>query len=131
MSLTKKIIIALILGVVVGIGFSFAPENIFSVADTYVLNPVGQIFLNLIMMIVVPIVFVSIVLGTAGLGEPAKLGKIGIQTVSFFLVTTAVALTIGLGVGLILEPGKAGVFDTSNAEFNEQGPPPIMETVIN
>src|SRR5699024_5211488 len=80
---------------------------------------------------VVPIVFVSIVLGTAGLGEPAKLGKIGIQTVSFFLVTTAVALTIGLGVGLILEPGKAGVFDTSNAEFNEQGPTPIMETVIN
>src|SRR5699024_2878271 len=94
MSLTKKIIIALILGVVVGIGFSFAPDYLFSAANTYVLDPVGQIFLNLIMMIVVPIVFVSIVLGTAGLGEPAKLGKIGVQTISFFLVTTAIALTV-------------------------------------
>src|SRR5699024_11614041 len=66
------------------------------------------------------LVFVSIVLGTAGLGEPAKLGKIGLQTISFFLVTTAIALTIGMSVGLILKPGKAVVFDTSNAEFSEQ-----------
>ncbi|MBR3120539.1 MAG: cation:dicarboxylase symporter family transporter, partial [Oceanobacillus sp.] len=95
MSLTKKILIALVFGVVVGIGFTFVPESIFSNIDTYVLTPVGQIFINLIMMIVVPIVFVSIVLGTAGLGEPAKLGKIGIQTISFFLVTTAIAICIG------------------------------------
>src|SRR5699024_8487157 len=131
MSLTKKIIIALILGVVVGIVFSFAPDYLFSAANTYVLDPVGQIFLNLIMMIVVPIVFVSIVLGTAGLGEPAKLGKIGVQTISFFLVTTAIALTIGMSVGLVLKPGKAGVFDTSNVEFSEQTPPPFVETLIN
>ncbi|UOQ50412.1 dicarboxylate/amino acid:cation symporter [Gracilibacillus caseinilyticus] len=131
MSLTKKILIALVLGVITGIGLSLLPSDIFSGVDTYVLNPVGQIFLNLIMMIVVPIVFVSIVLGTAGLGDPAKLGKIGIRTIGFYLCTTAIALFIGLGVGLILEPGKAGTFDTGNASYEEEAAPPIMDTFIN
>src|SRR5690625_7883438 len=83
------------------------------------------------MMIVVLVVFVSIVLGTARFCEPAKLGKIGVQTISFFLVTTAIALTIGMSVGLVLKPGKAGVFDTSNVEFSEQTPPTFVETLIN
>lgn len=131
MSLTKKIIIALILGVIVGLGLSFTSPEVFSTVDKYALTPIGQLFLNLIMMIVVPIVFVSIVLGTAGLGDPVKLGKIGIQTISFYIVTTAVALVIGLGIGYLLEPGKEGVFDVSNAEFSEQEAPPIMETLIN
>lgn len=131
MSLTKKILIALVLGVIVGIGLSFAPENVFSFLDTYLLNPVGKIFLNLIMMIVVPIVFVSIVLGTAGLGEPAKLGRIGVQTITFYLVTTAIALVIGLAVAFILQPGKEGMFDVNTANFEPNAAPPIMETIIN
>ncbi|CDQ37815.1 MULTISPECIES: dicarboxylate/amino acid:cation symporter [Virgibacillus] len=131
MNLTKKILIALVLGVIAGIGLTFSSNDFFSAIDTYVLNPVGEIFLNLIMMIVVPIVFVSIVLGTAGLGDPSKLGKIGIKTIGFYLVTTAVALVIGLGVGLILEPGQAGTFDTENASYEEEAAPPIMDTFIN
>src|SRR5690625_1372302 len=130
MSLTKKILIALVLGVIVGIGLNFVPADVFSVIDKYALDPVGQIFLNLIMMIVVPIVFISIVLGTAGIGDPAKLGKIGFQTISFYLVTTAIALTVGLGVGFLLEPGKAGVFNVEES-FEAESPPPIMETLIN
>lgn len=130
MSLTKKIIIALILGVVVGIGLSFTSPDLFSIIDKYALDPVGQLFLNLIMMIVVPIVFVSIVLGTAGMGDPGKLGKIGLQTISFYLVTTAIALVVGLGVGFILEPGKAGVFDVDQS-YEAETVPPIMETLIN
>ncbi|MBR7797218.1 cation:dicarboxylase symporter family transporter [Agaribacter marinus] len=130
MNLTKKILIALVLGIIVGIGLTFSSSDVFSAVDTYVLNPVGQIFLNLIMMIVVPIVFVSIVLGTAGLGDPSKLGKIGIQTVSFYLVTTAVALVIGLGVGFLLEPGKAGTFNVENVTYEEQAAPPIMDTLV-
>ncbi|WP_188454204.1 dicarboxylate/amino acid:cation symporter [Virgibacillus oceani] len=131
MNLTKKIIIALLLGVLAGIILTFAPGDVFSAIDNYALNPIGQIFLNLIMMLVVPIVFISIVLGTAGLGEPAKLGKIGMQTISFFLVTTAIALVIGVGLAYLLEPGTAGVFDTNNAEYKEDSAPPIMETIIN
>lgn len=130
MSLTKKILIALILGIVVGVGLNFVPTDVFSVIDKYALDPVGQIFLNLIMMIVVPIVFISIVIGTAGMGDPAKLGKIGFQTISFYLVTTAIALLIGLGVGFLLQPGTAGVFSVEES-FEAESAPPIMDTLIN
>lgn len=130
MSLTKKILIALISGVTIGIGLTYMPSEIFSIIDTYALDPVGQIFLNLIMMIVVPIVFVSIVLGTAGMGDPKKLGKIGFQTVLFYLVTTAIALLIGLGVGFLLEPGEAGVFEVESS-YEVEKAPPIMETLVN
>lgn len=130
MNLTKKILIALVLGVVVGIIFTFIPESVFSNLDTYVLSPVGTIFVNLIMMLVVPIVFVSIVLGTAGLGEPAKLGRIGIQTITFFLVTTALALCISLALAFMIKPGAEGVFDVSVADFEAQEAPPVMETII-
>ncbi|MEK3906805.1 dicarboxylate/amino acid:cation symporter [Oceanobacillus sp. FSL W7-1309] len=130
MSLTKKIMIALILGVIVGIGLTFVPDKAFSMLDTYLLAPVGQIFINLIMMLVVPLVFVSITLGTVGLGDPAKLGKIGTYTVSFFLITTAMAISIGLGLGYILQPGKEGVFNTDQS-YESAEAPPIMETIIN
>lgn len=131
MSLTKKILIALVLGVITGVGLSFAPSDVFSVADQYVLNPVGQLFLNLIMMLVVPIVFVSIVLGAAGLSDPVKLGKIGVQTITFYLVTTAIALSIGIGMAYLLEPGAGGHFNIGDQEYEEQTPPPVMETLIN
>ncbi|SHH84449.1 dicarboxylate/amino acid:cation symporter [Virgibacillus chiguensis] len=130
MSLTKKILLALLLGIFAGIGLTFAPAELFTPIDTYVLNPVGEIFLNLIMMIVVPIVFVSIVLGTVGLGDPSKLGRIGVQTISFYLVTTAIALVIGLGVGLVLEPGEGGNFSIDDASYEEQAAPPIMDTLV-
>ncbi|MFC3041019.1 dicarboxylate/amino acid:cation symporter [Virgibacillus xinjiangensis] len=131
MSLTKKIIIALILGVITGIALTFAPTDVFSPVDTYILSPIGQIFLNLIMMVVIPIVFVSIVLGTAGLGDPSKLGKIGVQTIAFYLITTAVALSIGMGVAYLLQPGAEGTFNVETADYEAETAPPIMDTLIN
>lgn len=131
MSLTKKILIALVLGLIAGIIFTFVPEGVFSPVDTYVLNPVGQIFLNLIMMLVVPIVFVSIVLGTAGLGQPAKLGRIGIQTITFYLVTTAVAIALSLALAFAIKPGTKGIFDVSTADYEAQEAPPVVETLVN
>ncbi|WP_249872507.1 dicarboxylate/amino acid:cation symporter [Oceanobacillus saliphilus] len=131
MSLTKKILIALVLGLIVGLALTFVPETIFSSIDNYVLYPIGQIFINLIMMVVVPIVFVSIVLGSAGLGEPAKLGKVGIQTVSFFLISTAIALCISLALAYAIKPGAEGVFDVSAASYEASEAPPIMETIVN
>ncbi|WP_010648933.1 dicarboxylate/amino acid:cation symporter [Oceanobacillus massiliensis] len=131
MSLTKKIIIALILGIIAGIALTFASDKVFTGLDTYLLGPVGEIFINLIMMLVVPLVFVSITLGTAGVGDPAKLGKIGVSAVTFFLISTAIAIAIGLSIGYILEPGKEGVFDVENAEFEAEEVPPVMETLVN
>ncbi|WP_080872045.1 dicarboxylate/amino acid:cation symporter [Oceanobacillus timonensis] len=131
-NLTRNILIALVAGAIVGMALTFAPESFFGPLDKYVLDPVGQIFINLIMMLVVPLVFVSIVLGTAGLGDPAKLGKIGISTISFFLATTAIAITLGLTLAYLVKPGKAGIFDTSNlGDYTPSEAPPIMETLIN
>lgn len=131
MSLTKKILIALVLGVIVGIILTFVPESGYSNLNTYLLEPVGKIFINLIMMLVVPIVFVSIVLGTAGLGEPVKLGRIGVQTISYFLVTTAIALVISLSLAFLVRPGAEGVFDVDAAAYEANEAPPIMETLVN
>ena len=131
MSLTKKILVALILGVITGIVLTFAPLDVVAILDTYILVPVGQIFINLIMMLVVPIVFVSIVLGTAGIGDPKKLGSIGVQAISFFLITTSIALTIGVGLGYIIQPGEAGLFDVEDINYEPQEAPPVTETLVN
>ncbi|MCL7749499.1 dicarboxylate/amino acid:cation symporter [Halalkalibacter alkaliphilus] len=131
MGLTKKIIIALILGVAVGLGFNLFAPGAFVPLDTYVLTPLGQIFLKLITMLVVPLVFFSIVLGTAGMGDTKKLGRIGIKTVGFYLISTVVALCIAFGVALAIQPGQEGLMGTEEANFEATEPPPVMETLLN
>ncbi|WLR52848.1 dicarboxylate/amino acid:cation symporter [Bacillus tianshenii] len=131
MKLSTKIIIGLVLGAITGIVLNLASPDLFDGLDKYLLGPVGTIFLNLIKMLVVPIVFFSITLGTAGLGDPKKLGRIGLKTITFFLITTAIAITIAMSLAYVVEPGAAGSFDTSNAEFKEEEAPPIMDTLIN
>jgi hypothetical protein len=61
-----------------------------------VLNPLGRLFLRLIKMVIVPLVFASLLLGVASLGSLGKLGRMGGLTFGYFLMTTAVAITIGL-----------------------------------
>lgn len=114
--LTVKIIIALILGIALGSIFNFYVESKFvGFIDQYVFNVIGQIFLNLIFMLVVPVVFVSIVLGVIGVGDPKLLGGIGLKTLVFFLSTTAIAITLAMCLALIVKPG-AGHSDLLKSE---------------
>ncbi|MDX1807454.1 MAG: dicarboxylate/amino acid:cation symporter, partial [Paenisporosarcina sp.] len=131
MNLSVKIIIALVLGAVTGIMLNIFAPDLFPPLDTYVFTPIGKIFINLITMLVVPIVFISIALGTAGLGDPKKLGRIGLKTISFFLATTSVAIVIGLGLAYLIEPGNAGTFNTEGLEYSSEKAPPISETLLN
>ncbi|MBP3953216.1 dicarboxylate/amino acid:cation symporter [Bacillus suaedae] len=131
MSLTKKIILALILGVIVGIGFNLFASDAFGYVDTYVFTPIGQIFLKLITMLVVPLVFFSIVLGTAGIGEPKKLGRIGTKTIGFYLISTVLALSIAFAVALVIQPGEEGLMADGGEEFAAKEAPPVMETLLN
>ncbi len=94
--LHTKIFIGLILGVVVGLVFG---------EKAMIIEPVGTIFLRLITMIVVPLVLVSLMLGTASLGDIRKLGRIGFKTVAYFTITTMIAISIGLGLANIVKPG--------------------------
>mgnify|MGYP001366410964 CR=1 FL=1 len=130
MSLTARILTGIGLGIVTGLILNFFLPDFFTPLNTYVFEPLGKIFVNLIKMLVIPIVFVSLVLGTAGISEPKKLGRIGIKTIAFFLATTAIAIFLALVAALIFKPG-VGNFQLPAEDFEAIEAPPVMETLIN
>jgi len=95
--LHTKILIGLVLGALLG-----PLLGDWAVA----LEPFGQAFIRLLIMIVIPLVMASLIIGTASLGDLKKLGRIGLKTVGFYLVATAIAVSLGLGVGGVLAPGS-------------------------
>ncbi|MFX3625225.1 MAG: glutamate/aspartate:proton symporter GltP [Ectobacillus sp.] len=98
--LAWQILIGLVVGIAVGAAFYGNPAVI-----TY-LQPIGDIFIRLIKMIVVPIVVASIIVGVAGVGDIKKLGKLGGKTILYFEIITTVAIVIGLLIGNIFQPGS-------------------------
>ena len=105
LSLPKQIVIALILGIIVG--FFFDQIGIPEFTTNY-LKPIGTIFINLLKFIVVPVVLLSMIEGILSMGDMKKVGSIGWKTVAFFLCTTAIACVIGLVMGSIFN--GAGLF---------------------
>ena len=97
--LAMQILVGLVLGIIVGAVFYGKPLVI-----AY-LQPIGDIFIRLIKMIVVPIVLSSLVVGIAGVGDTKKLGKIGGKSILFFEVVTTVAIILGLIIGNVVHPG--------------------------
>lgn len=130
-SLTVKVLTGLVLGAIVGLLINLFAPGSFETLNTYVFVPIGQLFLSLINMLVVPLVFFSIVLGTAGLGDPAKLGRIGLKTITYFLVTTTIAIVIGLSLASVIQPGLAGDFDLEGASFESEEAPSVVDTLLN
>ncbi|WP_050181261.1 glutamate/aspartate:proton symporter GltP [Domibacillus robiginosus] len=106
--LAWQILIGLILGIAVGAAFYGNPH-----VSTY-LQPIGDIFLRLIKMIVIPIVISSIIVGVAGVGDTKKLGRLGGKTILYFEIITTIAILVGLAAANIFQPG-AGV-DMSNLD---------------
>lgn len=96
MKLWKRIVIALVLGVIVGQLWGEGAENI---------KWIGDLFIRLIRMIVVPLIFVTLVAGVVAMGSPKKLGSIGLKTMGLYIGTTAVAIVIGLTLAVIVQPG--------------------------
>jgi Na+/H+-dicarboxylate symporter len=130
MSLTKKILLGMGLGIIVGFILNPFPE-IFEVINSYVLYPLGKIFVNLIKMLVVPIVVVSLILGTAGISDPKKLGRIGFKTIAFFLITTTIALVLAISIASFIQPGAGDEFNLAGATFEGREAPPVIDTLIN
>src|SRR5687768_3240690 len=71
-----------------------------------VTEPVGQLFLRLLLMIVVPLVFSSLVVGVAGVGDVRKLGRVGLKTLAYTVVLSAISVVIGLVLANTIRPGK-------------------------
>lgn len=131
MSLPTRILLGLVVGATVGVtlNLAYAPAlgaapsaqyaAIANWADN-VVKPLGDLFLSLLFMVVVPIVFSSLFLGVAGLGSVAKLGNLGGRTLLWFLATTSFAVVIGMTLVNLIEPGKAvsqAVADQIKAQY--------------
>ncbi|OON41692.1 glutamate/aspartate:proton symporter GltP [Izhakiella australiensis] len=103
-SLAWQILIALVLGVIVGAVLHNQPENRdWLVAN--ILKPAGDIFIHLIKMIVVPIVISTLIVGIAGMGDAKKLGRIGVKTIVYFEVITTIAIVVGITLANVFKPG--------------------------
>lgn len=110
MKLHTKILLGLLVGAVIGVGANQilgAEHRLIVWANRYVAGPVGQIFLRMLFMIVVPLIFASISLGVAGLGDVRRVGRVGGKAVAYFLASTALAATLGLVLVSAVRPGAA------------------------
>ena len=109
LALHTKILLGLFLGAAAGVtanalwqdttGLEWVVDN--------VAQPVGQVFLRMLFMVVVPLVFTSLALGVAGLGDLRRVGRIGGKTLGFFVLTTAIAVVVGLVLMNVVQPGHA------------------------
>ena len=131
-SLTVRILIGMIAGVMAGsllnrIGIAGAVDE-YLVSGLF--HVVGQVFLASLGLLVVPLVFVSLVCGTAALEDISKLSRVGGKTLFLYLLTTATAISLALLAAVTVRPG-AGFHLESDAVFTPQTPPSLVETIIN
>lgn len=117
LQLHTKILLALAAGMVLGV---LANRLKFAGFVAAYIKPFGSLFIRLITMVVVPLVFASLLVGTAGLNDIKKLGRIGTKTLLYFLCTTAIAVIIGLLLANIFKPG-AGIAEDVRADLLKSG----------
>lgn len=123
MSRHAKIFIGLITGAIAGVSanFLFPSTEILTIIQTYISDPLGKIFLNLLIMMVIPLVFASLALGVAQIGDLKKLGRIGFKTTSYFLLVTTLAVVIGLILVNVIRPGDYLQGETKNELLTTYG----------
>ena len=119
-ALWKRILLALAAGVVVG---SLLGESAVSI------KWIGDLFVRLIGMVVVPLVFFTLVSGVIAMGDPQKLGSLGVKTLALYMITTLLAICIGIALALILQPG-VGVDLSSAVPGTLQEAIPLSERLM-
>jgi Na+/H+-dicarboxylate symporter len=140
MSLTQRIIIAMLLGLLCGALlntiFSF---NIFSVTTAATIDgilvdglfdTVGQIFVRSLKLLIVPLVFVSLVCGVSSLGNNSRMGAVATKTVILYMLTTAIAIGLAILIAIFIQPG-VGIDLALATEFVAKEAPPLKQTIIN
>lgn len=109
MPLHTKILIGLLVGVLGGLTVNWTlggdNPNVVWFVENFT-RPIGQLFLNLLLMIVVPLVFASLVVGVAGIGDIRKLGRIGFKSFAYTLIISGISVIIGLGLANLIRPGE-------------------------
>ena len=135
--LTTKIFIALIAGAIFGIILCYLVPSGHVRDDIIVegiLYVIGQGFIRLMKMLVVPLVFCSLVCGSMAIGDTKKLGTVGVRTLIFYLFTTALAITVALTVGNIIDPGiglDMSAIKTNAADVAQMEATSLTDTMLN
>ncbi|MCB8888591.1 dicarboxylate/amino acid:cation symporter [Vreelandella malpeensis] len=119
-ALWKKILSGLALGILVG---ALLGET------ASIFKPLGDIFINAIMMLIVPLVFSTLIVGITSMRDPQKMGRIGVRTITLYLFSTAFAITIGLALSTLLQPG-VGVELSFDGEVAPNEAPSLVSILV-
>ena len=122
-SLAWQMMIGLALGVVVGAMVDA------ELAKTY-LQPLGDLFIRLIRMVVVPLVIATIIAGAAGISDTSKLGRVATKVLIVYAITTAISVTIGLLFAGAIQPGMGLDLSTEGLQAKAVTPPKLVDTLL-
>lgn len=125
MSLPAQMGIGMVLGVLAG---ALAPHVGF---DPQWFKPFGQLFINLVRMVVVPLVFATLVAGAASVGDVGRLGRVAGKTLIYYFATTAIAIFIGLVLANLFQPGMGLDLSTANLKAKDVTPPSLTQVLLN
>lgn len=134
MNLTYRILIAMGAGLLIGLvlqTLALAADHPITVYFTNgIIAGGGEVFISLLRMMVVPLVLVSLTCGAASLGATGKVGRLGGKTIGLYLMTTAIAVSLALSMGLLVQPGlDAG--EVPEVAYTASEAPSIKETLVN
>lgn len=134
-TLTTKILIAMSVGLLLGSLLNFFAGEI-AFIQTYLVNGllhvIGAMFVNALKMLVVPLVTVSLICGVCGIGDIDILGRVGLKAFGFYILTTALAISLALMVAQLVGPGMDFETDVSLSEtFSVEPAPPLTDVLIN
>lgn len=121
-NLMAQIFIAFGIAIILGVIFGPSIE---------VIKPLGDLFLRLIKFIIAPLILASLVVGVASTGDPKQLGRIGVKTVSYYLMTSAIAVAIGLAFAYLISPGKGVNISVPEAAAQVNETDGVIATLLN
>ena len=139
MSLTNRILISMVAGILLGSLINLLMHST-SMSDTFrmvideylvsgLFDLVGRIFVASLKLLVVPLVLVSLICGSSSLGDSARMGPIAVKTLGLYLVTTAIAVSLALLFAVLVGPGSHVSLE-STATFEAQVPPPLIDVLV-
>ncbi|HOX18883.1 MAG TPA: dicarboxylate/amino acid:cation symporter [Spirochaetales bacterium] len=128
-NLLVRILVGLVLGAIVGIALGFFPDATKAFANWA--KPFGDLFVRLLKMIVVPVIFLSLVAGSASIA-PSRLGKVGVKILGYYLLTSALAVVLGLVSGQLFRPGAGlGIVADAAAVAKPANALPLKDVLLN
>ena len=134
MNLTKKIFISMISGLLIGSLLNFCLQSlnteskIYLIIDTWIINGIlfviGKMFIASLKMMVVPLVLVSLILGTSSLGNNSRMGIIALKGIIFYMCTTFIAISLAIFIANLTDPG-IGLNQNTDTNLEIKDAPPI------